>query len=74
MAENIYQYKHRSKKKTKIKLKKKFFNLMNSAVFWKTLENVGKHKTIRLVTAGKKETVWCQNQIFVLKKFLQNIS
>ena len=63
------------RKQVKNDFEKDFFKLMNNAVFEKTMENVRKHRNIKLVTTDKRRNQLVpEPNYYTTKWFSENLS
>ena len=57
------------RKKLKNDFEKDFFKLMNNAVFEKTMENVRKHRDVKLITKERRRNYLVSEAIYHTTKF-----
>ena len=57
------------RQKAKNNSDKDFFKLMNNAVFGKTMENVRRHRNIKLVTAERRKNYLVSDPNYLSTKF-----
>ena len=58
----------------KNEFEKDFFKLMNNSVFGKTMENVGKHRDIKLViTEERRNKLVSEPNYYMTKHFSKNV-
>ena len=60
---------HKLRTEGKTDFKKDFFKLMNNAVFGKTMENVRKHRDIKLVTKDKRRNQLASEPNYYTRKW-----
>ena len=62
------------RKETKNDFEKDFFKLMNNSVFGKTMENVRKHRDVKLVTTDEKRNkLVSEPNYHTTKRFWENL-
>ena len=69
MVNTIHWYEHRAKKNAKNDFEGKVFNLMNNAIFGTTMENVKKHKYMKLVTVKARRNYLVSESKYQTTKF-----
>ena len=71
MLEMMHLYEHKAKKKCYFE--KDFFKLINSAVFGKNMENVRKHRDIKVVTTEARRNYLVSEPSYHTTSFFQKI-